>query len=198
MALSPAARFIVSVGGCARVSAEPVVMLCPVEPGVGPEPASLPGVLQGPACAIPTLRTIAAQPARTRCLVICFSLASILRRAASSAPLEDVCEQRYEALVPASNANTAPAFTLRHTYARDAPGKSCTCEISRPNHKDQLEGRISASAIRLSQARSPCATDLYSELSPAQWVPASRGAARRALHRVRDTAISDKLQMRPR
>ena len=39
-------------------------------PDVGPEPASLPLVFQGPACAMPRLKTIAAQPASTGCLVI--------------------------------------------------------------------------------------------------------------------------------
>ena len=70
MALSAATLFIVSVGGCGFVSADPVVIVdCPVAPGVGPEPASLPPVLHGPACALPILKMMAAQPARMTCLV---------------------------------------------------------------------------------------------------------------------------------
>jgi len=38
--------------------------------GVGPEPASLPRVLQGPACAAPTPKTMPAKPARMTCFVI--------------------------------------------------------------------------------------------------------------------------------
>jgi hypothetical protein len=74
MALSPAIRFIVSVGGCALAVADPVVVVCPVAPGVGPEPASLSPVLQGPAYALPTLKTMTAQPARMSCLVIILPL----------------------------------------------------------------------------------------------------------------------------
>ena len=50
--LPPAARFMVSVGGCCLASAAiPVVVpvVCPVYPGVDPEPASL--LLHGPAWA---------------------------------------------------------------------------------------------------------------------------------------------------
>jgi hypothetical protein len=87
MALFPAARFIVAVGGCALVSTEPVVIDA-VAPGVGPEPASLPRVLQGPAYALPTLKITVAQAARASCLVIIvLSLVFILRRAASLALL---------------------------------------------------------------------------------------------------------------
>jgi hypothetical protein len=69
MALSAATLFIVSVGGCDFVSADPVVIVdCPVAPGVGPEPASLPPVLHGQACALPILKMMAAQPARMTCL----------------------------------------------------------------------------------------------------------------------------------
>jgi hypothetical protein len=52
-------------------SAFPVVIDFPVYPGVGPEPASFPCVLQGPALATPALRTIAAQVAKiTRLLIM--------------------------------------------------------------------------------------------------------------------------------
>lgn len=83
MALFPAARFIVAVGGCALVSAEPVVIDA-VAPGVGPEPASLPRVLQEPAYALPTLK-ITLRRLRGRAVLL--SLVFILRRAASSALL---------------------------------------------------------------------------------------------------------------
>jgi len=53
---------MVLVGGCSGVDAEPVV-ICPVWPGVGPEPASLAVVaLQGPASAIPAFKAIAMHP----------------------------------------------------------------------------------------------------------------------------------------
>src|ERR1700744_260356 len=64
MALSPAAEFIAAVGGCDLSSAGAVPIVCPVAPGVGPEPASLPPVLQEPACAVPTLKTTAARAAK--------------------------------------------------------------------------------------------------------------------------------------
>ena len=49
-------------------------VVCPVLPTVGPDPASfalaaLPSVLQGPACAAPTLKIRAAQPARMSPLI---------------------------------------------------------------------------------------------------------------------------------
>jgi hypothetical protein len=69
MALSPATRFIVSVGGCSLVSADPVVTVRPVAPGIEPAPASLPAVLQGPACAVLTLKMMTAQPERMSFLV---------------------------------------------------------------------------------------------------------------------------------
>jgi hypothetical protein len=68
VATSPVARFIVLVGGCwSALELAPIV--CPVLPGVGPAPASFmfaarPLVSQGPANAVPTLKTIMAQLAR--------------------------------------------------------------------------------------------------------------------------------------
>src|ERR1700733_5674539 len=70
MALSPAAEFIAAAGGCDLSSAGAVPIVCPVEPGVGPEPASLPPVLQGPACAVPTLKTTAAIAAKMTLFLI--------------------------------------------------------------------------------------------------------------------------------
>jgi len=55
--------------------------------------------LHGPACEAPTLKTITAQPARMSCFIISL-LASILRRVACSAPLEDLRKQRREPQVP--------------------------------------------------------------------------------------------------
>jgi hypothetical protein len=46
-----------------RDPAVPVVDVCACAPGVGPEPASLLAVVQGPANAVP-LRSIALQPAK--------------------------------------------------------------------------------------------------------------------------------------
>jgi hypothetical protein len=63
------ALFIELVGGCVslREPAVPVVDVCACAPGVGPEPASLLAVVQGPANAVP-LRSIAVQPAKRMCL----------------------------------------------------------------------------------------------------------------------------------
>ncbi len=63
-------------------------------PGVGPDPASLLLVLQGPAKALPLFNMMTAQPARTSCLVfIVLSLFPSFAEAASSrALLEDLRE----------------------------------------------------------------------------------------------------------
>src|ERR1700742_4604116 len=103
MALSAATLFIVSVGGWDFVSADPVVIVdCPVAPGVGPEPASLPPVLQGPACALPRLKIMTAQPARTNCLVFIGRLLGFHPSTAGvfGRRLEDLGEQAVEPQVP--------------------------------------------------------------------------------------------------
>jgi hypothetical protein len=83
--MSPAAEFIAAVGGCDLSSAGAVPIVCPVAPGVGPEPASLPPVLQGPACAVPTLKTVAAIAAKIT-LFLVMPLLAILRNSVCGPP----------------------------------------------------------------------------------------------------------------
>jgi hypothetical protein len=103
---------MVLVGGCWRAVAEPVVVVWPVFPGVGPAPASccadLPAVvLQGPACAVPTLKANTAQLARMSCFVfICGSLVFALNEIAPSTHLEVDEQPNRRAMVPGHNRTT--------------------------------------------------------------------------------------------
>jgi hypothetical protein len=89
VATSPAARFIVLVGGCSLASAAMPVVVWPVPTDAGPEPASFrfaarPVVSQGPAIAVLALKITMEQAARMICFVfICTSYAPDERPSAS-------------------------------------------------------------------------------------------------------------------